>query len=667
MTRTIAVAGRELRERWLFFPGALALGSLPFALPALGARVGPGDVVLMEVAFAAIVAAAAGVVVGSTMLARDAASGRLGFLFSRPVAWPTIWAGKWAGALVLVIGSALVATLPWAVARGTDAFGAIPELARPEGWPPLAAPVLAVSAVLVLVGLASFVATAGYARSAWLVVDFALLVAAVWAVRRFVAPQLLLGMLQGWWWFALLVAPIVVGLVAGSAAQVAIGRTDVRRAHRAASIVLWSVIGLGLVAAAGRYLWASGVGPADLDGRWYQVATGPGSRWTFVESSSRRGGRGGWYPTLLLETKTGRYVPAPDPYHAVGGAGAFSADGRYAVQPLLGTGDSVTTVALFDLTGAEPRRSVLRLESTPPSAWWTTLSLSPSGSRLLLAHELGASVFDSATGRRLATSPPFPAGWRPTAMRFVAEDRARLWLMPWIGEEAAGDRALEVRVLEFGLTGTPRTTSFAAGPTVAPAGAARTRGPGRAIVVDAAGERLLTFHGGLCLRDGWTGEPVATLLDSEPPRDAAFLADGRIVAVTAGDGSATLHAFGRDGASGGVVPLVEGGRKTSPRADLGPEVSPGRIAVSLGFLPFLGGEPGSETVLVDVDAGRVAGRWAGLHPVGRPGAVDGGGAGAVGAGYFTDGSRLVRIDAATGEQRVVAGPGAPRGERLRVN
>ena len=37
------------------------------------------------------------------MLARDAADGRLGFLFSRPVPWPAIWGGKWLAAVVLVV------------------------------------------------------------------------------------------------------------------------------------------------------------------------------------------------------------------------------------------------------------------------------------------------------------------------------------------------------------------------------------------------------------------------------------------------------------------------------------------------------------------------------------------------------------------------------------
>ena len=41
MKKTLVVAARELRERWLFLPAALALGCIPLVLPAFG--VSPQD------------------------------------------------------------------------------------------------------------------------------------------------------------------------------------------------------------------------------------------------------------------------------------------------------------------------------------------------------------------------------------------------------------------------------------------------------------------------------------------------------------------------------------------------------------------------------------------------------------------------------------------------
>ena len=36
MSKLLAVAARELRERWLLFPGALLAGLAPFVFPAFG-------------------------------------------------------------------------------------------------------------------------------------------------------------------------------------------------------------------------------------------------------------------------------------------------------------------------------------------------------------------------------------------------------------------------------------------------------------------------------------------------------------------------------------------------------------------------------------------------------------------------------------------------------
>ena len=107
MSKLLAVAGRELRERWLLFPAALAVGAFPLVLPAFGL---PRDVMpVVGVVSAVSLGAAAGLITGASMLARDAANGRLGFLFSRPVSWPAIWGGKWLAAVVLVVACGLLA------------------------------------------------------------------------------------------------------------------------------------------------------------------------------------------------------------------------------------------------------------------------------------------------------------------------------------------------------------------------------------------------------------------------------------------------------------------------------------------------------------------------------------------------------------------------------
>ena len=48
-------------------------------------------------------------------------------------------------------------------------------------------------------------------------------------------------------------------------AQVAVGRTDLRRAHRALSLGFWAVVVLTLASAAGYWAWVRSVGPADVN------------------------------------------------------------------------------------------------------------------------------------------------------------------------------------------------------------------------------------------------------------------------------------------------------------------------------------------------------------------------------------------------------------------
>ena len=75
MSKLLAVAARELRERWLLFPGAFVAGCFPLLLPAFG--VSREHAPTAGAMGAVLLGVAAAVVIGSSMLARDAANGRL--------------------------------------------------------------------------------------------------------------------------------------------------------------------------------------------------------------------------------------------------------------------------------------------------------------------------------------------------------------------------------------------------------------------------------------------------------------------------------------------------------------------------------------------------------------------------------------------------------------
>ncbi|MGE5125715.1 MAG: hypothetical protein ACM3PV_05460 [Betaproteobacteria bacterium] len=666
MNRLLAVAARELRERWLLFPAALVLGLIPFVLPAFG--VDRRDMPILGLMTAVGLGTAAAVLIGSTMLARDAANGRLGFLFSRPLSWPTIWGGKWLAAVVLVTSSAALAASPFIAVYPPQSHGGswLRALADGPAW------TFFLCLLVLAVGSANFAATAYRSRSPWLVLDLLLMAAALWTARRYVAPLWRFGILvHGEWSPALVLAPLALALFTGSALQVAAGRTDLRRAHRALSLVFWAMVALTLAGAASYWQWVRSAGPADLD--VHALTSDPTGRWIYVDGSCRRGR---FYPYgYLIDTSSGRYLPRPVPdaeHPYVPWGAVFSEDGRNGALPTVD--DHGTALVLFDLSAATPRTTRVSLESSPPPSRGTSYALSPSAGSVFVVHESGASIFALPSGRRTATTTIAP-GWRPASVRFLAEGQVRAWLVPW--NEAAGLRAAraEMRVLDLAADGRASTTTFPL------AGGRELSRIWQSVVADAAGRRIVTLDAGVHLRDGATGALLATLAaDEEPapdtnrptstlqPAAVTFLSDGRVVVGEPGPAAGALsgpgvviRVFDSDGTKVAEHPL-----DVRPIGlSVGPEVAPGRVGVSSFRLPFLA----EDTLVVDVTDGRVVERLKGLRPAigfwttsgiertGRPTSV----------AFFRDADgRVIRIDFATGTRTTVAGPGAPRGERLDV-
>jgi hypothetical protein len=509
------------------------------------------------------------------------------------VPWPAIWGGKWLAAVVLVPSTAVLPLIPWMLVYSPERGGSwLPAIAdSPWGF----------FAVLLFLGIgfANLNATLYRSRSAWLVFDFALLLLSLWATRRYVAPLWLYGALAPLKSPVVALLPVALGLLAGSVAQVAIGRTDVRRAHRALSLGFWAVVALTLATAAGGWAWVRSAGPAEV--HVHTVTPDPRGRWVYVEGSRHR--YAGWCPHgFLIDASSGRYAVRPEPRldrSELPLGLLFSADGRFAALPQSdGRG---AALALYDLTGATPSLTEVALQSSHPDV--DDGLVSPSATSVFLVHESGASLFALPSGRRVATTTIGP-GWRPAVLRFLAEGEARAWLVH--SNEARA--RVEMRVVDLSTDGQSRALTFPIARAFDPAAG------WRGVFPDTGGRRILTLEGGLHLRDGATGEVIATLAEGEGRLSTLFLADGRIVVAGGLDGSpasrpqTSVQVFDTAG-----VKLGEARLDLWPWGlSVGPEVTPGRVAVSSFRSPYLA----EDTLVVDVGAGRVVERISGLRPAG---------------------------------------------------
>jgi hypothetical protein len=648
-SKALAIAAREIRERWLLLAGGLALGFVPLVPPAFGlSKEGWGVAGLL---FAVLIGGMTALLAGWSMLARDADDGRLAFLLGKPVSWPAIWSGKWVGACLLAGAAGLLAALPWMAVYPPETKASWFSTWDAQGW------TFAISMIVLIVGLANFASTAFRARSAWLVVDFALLLAAVWAVRHFVAPLAMIGVidLTSGWGLTFLTAVVAVAILGASAAQLAFGRTDLRRAHRALSVTFWVIVFAWLAAAAGRFAWVERATPADLRVP-YLVRPAPDGRWVYIEGTTNRGG---WYsPRLLVDSVSGRYLRTVNLGRALEqdqdpGVG-FSADGLFAVK--WSGVNAATRLSLLDLRAVPPRVTEVALEASAPPSWLTAVCPSAGAETALVIQQGSASLVALPSGRSFAATS-LPPGWRVAAARLPSASAARLWLAlgEW-GPATPVRGPAQFLVVELAANASPRTVTVPTEVRLSP-----TKDE---IVASGDGGRLLTLERGLVLRNGADGAVIARLMDGARPDAARFLADGRIVALSREGNRRILRTFDADGSLARRSELDLGLRPTT--ASLGPEVRPGQVVITAG-VPFLT----SDSLIVEVPDGRVVERLAGLRPA--PTRLAAGDVQARSAqqpafppGYFVGGSgQVVRIDFATGERRVVTGPGAPEGERLK--
>jgi len=654
MSGLAAVLRHEIAERRLLLLASPLLGLLAFAAPLLsaggtGTGAGAASSELRDTTALFLTLALSGLgalLLGASAIGADFASRRLAFFFSRPLSGAAVWAGKLGAAAICAWAAGLLVLLPVLLADAAAGGGAGRLLHNPVLPGPLLGLWFAALPLAVLIAHVGGVILR--TRSAWLLLDLAGAVT-VWAIALATVRRL-----QYWGALAdpLPLVPLFavaggaagVALLAASAAEVIDGRTDPVRGHRTLSLTL---AGLGLAGAlafaAMAQRWIA-IAPQDLD-RWSFAAVAPGQRWIALSGPAPGPSRYG--ASFLLQTGSGRSVRARFARGADGTLPvAFSADGRRAVwvEHQGGQGTSPVVLVRMDLDrdDAEPARTPI-VEIAPPD----DLALSPRGNRVAIVMDRQLSVYELGSGRLLAAHTFGDSMAWPTAV-FLGEDRLRVLISRY---QAPGQNTLEVYDLDLASRQLLRLA------TLPSCGWLRFLSPdGSRIACNGVRPAAVAVF------DLASGRQLAELRQPGAKVRASYLADGRLAIQVAGPAGTELKLLDGDGRQ----------PPGAPRFRLPPGTAFGWFRTPTG-VPF--GwivQAGADRLLVrEIPAGRGVGspgvwklldlRQGGTRSLGPQGlqllppfASPPAGS----AALFTDGTRLLRIDLATGERHAL-GPARP--------
>jgi hypothetical protein len=315
----------------------------------------------------------------------------------------------------------------------------------------------------------------------------------------------------------------LLGLTVASGAQVTRGRTDLRRGHRALSIVLWSLLLPASFLLAGYTRWFLAVSPEDLVSVNSTIGS-PASPWIAVQG--RAAHRGGYRPGFLLDVGSRRFVPAGFSLTSLDGPPLvrFSADGRRAVW--LESSDASVTVG----SDLELRTLNLRQPGASPQSTRILLpggvsafALSPDGRRVAAVHDRRLTVDEIDSGRLLASVDLRNDDYHEARrLVFSGPDRVRLYNLDFtFAPQPSLPRGMILEILDLDVaTGKQTATRLEE----------QLDGFSTWTVGPSADRVLLRQRHTLQLRDGATGKLIAEV-GGEGAR-ASFLPDGRITVLT---------------------------------------------------------------------------------------------------------------------------------------
>jgi len=632
MKTLLAITAREMRERFAL-PLAMLCGGFVLLYPA----VNHGEPALpLAVVGAAPSAWVLAVLLGGSVIARDLSDGRLGFFFTRPVPWWSIAGGKLLAALLLTIVSATAGLLPALIADWNPSLymGELRQMLTGGGVPMMLALLIA------LVGFGHVASVVYRARSLWAAADFVLLagssILGILLYRAFARlgfDASLLAPPSAWAVVPILLLIAVVPLAA-TAAQVAIGRSDLQRGHRALSVTFWSGVLVWFAALGGFLARERAVTPAALT--WVQLSgAAPDGRLIGIQGSSGRAGA-----AFVYDTASGRFLRQP-----VGSWPAFSADGRHVAwveSAPFWRHERTTDVQLARLDGSDFKVESVELSTQLSGEGSVGLALSPQADRLAIVQPRTLSVFELPSGRALSSSSASDGDWMAAAFLKDGQLRAFRRVRPSLGPPGAGmvPGHVEVVAMSGGV----------------PASAVRLEAEGFAVLISPADEDFVLLHEPLAPRrisqyDTRTGRRVATFAgqDGLEVMDALLCANGRVAVLEAQGPSVRLR-LALEGQPDLVAVLPEGSAVIS-------ELPDGLLAMGR-FIPARG-RFAVETLFFSSDTAEARGREAGLVPALRPRLRPARRISGTAAQLFrSDKDELVQFDPSSRERKVLL-PAAP--------
>ena len=611
----IAITARETFERVGLLGLAAALAVVPFLAP----RAGIGDRPLLGAFLGSVMVFTAAVLTGSSVIARDLAERRIGFFLARPLPWWSIWGGKALATLVLTFTTGAIVLGP-AAASGDWRFPA-------AGW----WTAILVPGLLALIGGAHALAVAYRGRSGWFAADLAITVTLGWIVAGTYRALLRSGVDAynvDYASAALWVVALAVTLA--SAAQVARGGTDIRRAHRILSLVIWSILVPAVLGYATWGAWVRRPSPADL-ASIVSAQAAPGTTWITVAGRVHWPRPASLMTTMMVDPRTGRFLRVAA---ATSTRGPVFLDGTHAVW-IADAWSDTPRLFVADLGSNHPAATRMPLPIPPGPVYG--LALSPDKRNVAVVQAERSTVFAIGSEQPLVVAPARLPGLRQAPF-FSADGRAHVLVGP---NDRTGPGVLDVLVLD---PTSRRSTVTGHVPTRG--NAIECWGPGaeRVAIV-----QRLDLRPSVTLHDGTTGALLATLVPegSAVRASVTFLRDGRVAVVEAGR-ETRLRVFTRDGAEAVSVPVVAGFA-----LERAVEVAPDVVAVEL---PYQGPRAESNSALVDLAAARVVRVERGLRPA-PPGWFmrDTSGTADPANLFINERGALVRLDIASGERHVVLG------------